>query len=348
MPPPIPLTLCPAPSLDWSLPGTPAATDFGDIYFSTDGGLAETRAVFLAGCGLPHAWIDQAVFTISELGFGSGLNFLACWQLWNATATAKQELHFLSIEKFPFSQKDLKQALSVWPELAEFSDQLIKKWPGRAKGIHRIDFGRVQLTLVHEDIDAALDQISGLKANTWFLDGFSPSKNSEMWSPSVLKRIGENSAPTARLASFSVAGAVRTGLEKAGYEVSKKPGFGRKRHRLEAVYIKPIQQTAMRPDRVLIVGAGIAGWSLARALKNRGIAFDLIDNDDHPAASRNPAAVVKPRFDLQDRPESRFFLSSYLYALKCYDSAATLGTGILICRLRKRNTVHRLMTNIAI
>ena len=329
MPPPIPLTQCPAPSLDWSRADTPAATDFGDIYFSTDGGLEETKAVFLQGCGLPKAWEDQAVFTISELGFGSGLNFLACWQLWNTTAKADQRLHFLSIEKYPFSQKDLKQALKVWPELSELAEHLIKQWPGRVRGFHRLDFGSVQLTLIHEDIDAALDQVSNLKSNAWFLDGFSPSKNSDMWSPSVLKRIGENSANHARLASFSVAGSVRTGLIEAGFDVFKKSGFGRKRHRLEAVYSKPIQHTPIDPDRVLIVGAGIAGRSLARALEKRHIAYDLIDSGDHPSASGNPAALVKPRFDLQDRAESRFFLSSYLYALKSYDGPATIETGIL-------------------
>jgi len=97
-----PLTQTPPATLDWSRPDTPAAVEFGDIYFSTDGGLDETRSVFLTGCGLPERWHDKTVFTVAELGFGSGLNFLATWQLWTKTAKPKQRLHFVSIEKFPF------------------------------------------------------------------------------------------------------------------------------------------------------------------------------------------------------------------------------------------------------
>ena len=110
---PLPLTQCPPAQLDWSRPGTPAATDFGDIYFSTDGGLDETRKVFLDGCGLPENWQDKTRFTIAELGFGSGLNFLAAWQLWAQTAQPHQRLHFVSIEKFPFDSKQIRRALSA-------------------------------------------------------------------------------------------------------------------------------------------------------------------------------------------------------------------------------------------
>ena len=120
---PRPLTITPPATLDWSRPETPAATEFGDIYFSTDGGLDETRTVFLGGCGLPENWADRSVFTIAELGFGSGLNFLAAWQSWIKTATPKQRLHFVSIEKFPFDAAQLQQALSAWPELKTLSEK---------------------------------------------------------------------------------------------------------------------------------------------------------------------------------------------------------------------------------
>jgi len=179
---PTPLTQTPPATLDWSRPNTPAALDFGDIYFSTDGGLDETRSVFLDGCGLPERWLDSSVFTIAELGFGSGLNFLATWQLWAKTAKPKQRLHFVSIEKFPFDRTQLSRALSAWPELESFSQKLIQQWPGRVKGLHRLNFGPVTLTLVHEDVMAGLDQIDTLKADAWFLDGFSPSGNPDMWS----------------------------------------------------------------------------------------------------------------------------------------------------------------------
>ena len=314
--------------LDWSRPGTPAATDFGDIYFSTDGGLDETRKVFLDGCGLPENWQDKTRFTIAELGFGSGLNFLAAWQLWAQTAQPHQRLHFVSIEKFPFDSKQIRRALSAWPELANYSQPLIRDWPGRVKGLHRLNFGAVTLTLVHEDVETAFSQLDNLKADAWFLDGFSPSGNPAMWSEAVMKAVAKACAPNARLASFSVAGTVRTALKNAGFEVRKRPGFGRKRHRLEAMFTGTAQPTLRQIDHALIVGAGIAGRSLAKALHARQIKFDIFDNAAHPAASYNPAVLVKPRFDLQDRPESRFFLSAYLHALRTYPDTAVLERGV--------------------
>jgi len=305
-----------------------ASGPFGDIYFSTDGGLDETRAVFLEGCGLPEGWIDCLIFTIAELGFGSGLNFLASWQKWEETAQPKQRLHFVSIEKFPFDVPQLKRALAAWPELAVYSAQLIAKWPGRVKGIHRLNFGAVTLTLIHEDVIAALDQVDKLKADAWFLDGFSPSGNPAMWSAEVMQRLADCTAIGGRLATFSVAGAVRTALKDAGFLVRKMPGFGRKRHRLEAELVGERHTQNPHIEKALIVGAGIAGRSLAHALTSRGIPFDIIDDRSHPSASGNPAALVKPRFDLQDRPESRFFLTAYLHALRCYPDDAILSRGV--------------------
>ena len=330
---PRPLTQTPPAKLDWSRPATPSATAFGDIYFSTDGGLEETRTVFLQGCGLPERWENSDCFTIAELGFGSGLNFLAAWQLWAQTAKPRQRLQFLSIEKFPFDRTQLRRALAAWPELAPLSEQLIRAWPGRVKGIHRLNFGPVTLTLVHEDVETALAQLDNLKANAWFLDGFNPSSNPAMWSEPVMDRVAQASAPGARLATFSVAGAVRAALQKAEFDVRKMPGFGRKRHRLEADFSSRTQIVRQRIERALIVGAGIAGYSLARALQSRHIDFDIIDNDAHPAASHNPLVLVKPRFDLQDRPESRFFLSSYLHALRTYPDEAILERGV--CQMPK-------------
>ena len=325
---PTPLTQTPAAQLDWSRPTAPISTEFDDIYFSTDGGLEETRAVFLGGCGLPERWAGRSVFTIAELGLGSGLNFLASWQAWTDTATPQQRLHFVSIEKFPFDKNQLQQALLAWPELSALSSQLVKNWPGRVKGIHRLNFGAVTLTLVHEDVAKALTQLDELKADAWFLDGFNPSGNPAMWSAEVMQGVANSCAAGARLATFSVAGAVRTALSDAGFTVRKMPGFGRKRHRLEADYSGVASEQATPIENALIVGAGIAGRSLARALSARHIPFDIMDDRAHPAASGNPAALVKPRFDLQDRPESRFFLAAYLHALRSYPEEAILARGV--------------------
>lgn len=316
MPPPLPLTQCDPPQLNWSRPGTPAATDFDDIYFSTDGGLAETETVFLRGCGLPSAWQNRDRFVIAELGFGSGLNFLAAWKLWDETKSPQSRLHFISIEKFPFDEAQLEKALSAWPILSAYSKKMIAAWPGRVKGFHRLHFDDVTLTLIHDDIAPALNALDA-QVDAWFLDGFSPSKNPDMWAPNIMHKIAKLSAPAARLATFTVAGSVRSALNDAGFETKKEEGFGRKRHRLEARFSGKMQEikTDITPS---IIGAGIAGASLVKAFARRGIIPSIYHDPDHPAASHNAAALIKPRLDLQDRPESRFFLASYLYALQAY------------------------------
>ena len=328
------LTATPKPTLDWGREGTPASTEYGDIYFSVDGGIAETKAVFLQGCGLPQAWEDTHVFTIGELGFGSGLNFLAAWELWAQTAKPSQHLHFISVEAYPWTPEDLQKALAHWPSLAPYAEQLIKQWPGEVKGVHRLHFGNVHLTLLHMPIDEALATMDA-KINAWFLDGFSPSKNPDMWSEDVFSALAKHSAPNAKLATFTVAGHVRRGLENAGFAVEKKPGFGRKRERLEAI-IKDTESlvvtTTYNNKPPVIIGGGIAGASIARAYQRRGIAPILIDPepDLQSAASGNPRALVMPRLDLQDRPESRFFLNAYLYALNQYkESSVVRKTGAL-------------------
>ena len=322
MPAPKPLTQCPPPALDWSRPSAPASTDFDDIYFSTDGGLEEAETVFLKGCGLPEGWQKHSRFVIGELGFGSGLNFLTAWRMWDKTKTANSRLHFISIEKFPFDAEQLRQALAAWPELENYSAQLIDQWPGRVKGFHRLHFGDVTLTLIHDDISGALDAVDA-RVEAWFLDGFTPVKNPDMWSSEVMAKIARLSAPGARLGTFTVAANVRQALIEAGFEVEKKDGFGRKRHRLEARFPgTPHKENPIATP--VIIGAGIAGASLVKAFARRGITPILYHDPAQPAASHNPAALIKPRLDLQDRPESRFFLASYLYALSAYKDFALM------------------------
>ena len=322
MPPPVPLTQCDPPRLDWSRPGTPVATDFGDIYFSTDGGLEESKTVFLGGCGLPDGWQNRARFVIGELGFGSGLNFLAAWQLWDKTKTLQSRLHFISIEKFPFDAEQLQKALAAWPKLRPYAKKLISAWPGRVKGFHRVHFGNVTLTLIHDDIVHALDALDA-SVDAWFLDGFSPAKNPDMWSKAIIQKLATLSAPSARLATFTVAGSVRTALQKAGFETEKKSGFGRKRQRLEA-WIPGSRKSMISTIMPAIIGAGISGASLFKAFERRGVTAKVFHEPNHIAASHNAAALIKPRLDLQDRPESRFFLASYLYALQAYDDHALM------------------------
>ena len=316
-----PLTATLKPALDWSRDTAPASTDFDDIYYSVDGGLEETRNIFLKGNHLPTRWLNRETFCIGELGFGSGLNFLACWQLWQATASTNSHLHFISIEAYPWSADDLEQALNYFPEVSEFASDLMAQWPGQVKGLHRLHFGNVHLTLMHMDVKAALDQYDGPGFDAWFLDGFSPAKNPEMWSDEIFKSIARLSADGATIGTFTVAGEVRRGLQTAGFDVERKKGFARKRHRLEAHITK---ESPTRPkistDAPVIIGSGIAGASIAKAFVRRGITPIVIEPAPElsNAASGNPVALVMPRLDLQDRPESRFFLNAYLYATRVY------------------------------
>ena len=302
----MPTTLSEAASpVVWSADGVPRSRLFDDVYYSTADGLAESRAVFLAGCGLPDAWRGRERFTVAELGFGSGLNILALLALWRDTREPGARLHIFSVEAFPMPSEDARRALSAWPEIGDLADALITRWPKRARGFHRIDFpaqGAV-LDLAVMDAGEALTAWTGA-ADAWFLDGFSPSRNPGMWTPQVLTSIAARSAPGARAATFTVAGAVRRGLAAAGFTVEKRPGFGRKSERLEAWLTVQsgagppgVGREASRP-RVAILGAGIAGAALSRAFQALGVHPMVVEAEAPGAgASGNPAALVMARLD---------------------------------------------------
>ncbi len=318
------------PVISWGEDGTPVADGFGDVYYSRLGGLEEGRAVYLAPCGLPERWANCDRFTIGELGFGTGLNFLTAVEAWLASRRRPDGwLHFLSVEKYPMSKKDAARALAGWPELAPLADRLLANWPARMFGTQRFVFDdwRVSLTLTVEDAGAALE---GWQAgvDAWFLDGFAPARNAAMWTPHIFSHMARLSAPGARVGTYTAAGAVRHGLADAGFAVSKETGFSRKRHRLEAVF--PDGNTASEPDpflrrptrlasisHVRVIGAGIAGASAAHAFARRGFQVEVIDQAGDPAngASGNDMALVMPRLDASDGPVARLARIAYLHAL---------------------------------
>ncbi len=309
------------PCLDWTENRAPVSRRFGDVYFSAEDGLAETRAVFLDGCGLPGAWIGRSHFVVAELGFGSGLNIAALLDLWRSSRPSNGRLHVFTVEAFPMSAPEASRALSAWPELGEAARALTEAWPSRTPGFHRLDlpaFGAV-IDVAVMDVVEALSAWSG-RADAWFLDGFSPAKNPRMWSDEVLALVRSRSAPGARAATFTVAGAVRRGLEAQGFTVAKKPGHGRKRERLEAAL--PGSRTHAREPRVAIVGAGIAGASLARALLAEGLRPVVVEcRTPGAGASGNPAALVTPRFDVGPGPEGAFFAQAFERAIALYEAA---------------------------
>lgn len=307
--------------------GTPRSGVSDDVYFSTSGGVEETRHVFLGGIGAPDFFKQRRTTRIAELGFGTGLNFLVTWRDWAAVASKKATLHYTAIEGYPMTTETLFRALSLIPKLSSETTALIAQWPPSVKGVHRLVFdgGRVQLTLIFNDVMRGLYDLGGV-VDAWYLDGFSPAKNPDMWTADVLGRVRELSAPGARIATFTAAGAVRRCLAELGYKVEKHPGFGRKRDCV-AARLEATRTDGFRSKSVAIIGAGIAGVTLANALKTRGHVPTLIDAADHPgsAASGNPIALIAPRLTRERVPMGRILASAYLRAIRFYDNLQDLG-----------------------
>jgi tRNA 5-methylaminomethyl-2-thiouridine biosynthesis bifunctional protein len=320
-----------SPRLLWTEDGSPRSGRFDDVYFSREDGLAESRAVFLAGCGLPEAWAGRRRFAVAELGFGTGLNIAALLDLWRRTASPEAHLHIFSIEGFPLSRDEAARALSAWPELAEAAAALTAACPAGTPGFHRLDLPgfNATLDLAIGDAEWALDQWRGA-ADAWFLDGFAPSTNPGMWSDAVLDGISARSAPGAAIATFTVAGVVRRGLAARGFEVTKRPGHGRKRERLEARL--PGARVDSPSPTVAVIGAGIAGASAARALTTLGLRAVVIEAERAGAgASGFPAALVTPRMDAGDRAIAALYAQALTRAGDLYAATpnAVIARGVL-------------------
>ena len=321
-----------APNLIWTDDGSPRSGRFGDVYFSQHDGLAETRAVFLEGCGLPGAWRDRRRFCVAELGFGTGLNIAALLDLWRREGPEGGRLSLFSIEGFPLTREEAGRALAAWPELAEAAQALLAAWPPATRGFHRLDLPgfNATLDLAIGDVSWALSQWKG-RADAWFLDGFAPSTNPEMWSDAVLDGIAARSALGARVATFTVAGAVRRGLAERGFVVDKRPGHGRKRERLEA-RVPEATETSERTPSVVVVGAGIAGAALARAFAALGVRATVIEADRPGAGGSGfPAALVTPRLDAGDAEIAALFAQALARSGAVYaaEAGAVIETGVL-------------------
>ncbi len=211
--------------------GAPRSKEFDDVYFSAENGFAETQHVFIRGNGLPEAWAGRD-FTIFETGFGTGLNFLCAWRLWNET-NAGRKLYFISVEKFPLSRAEIESALEMWRGNfeGEFA-ALLENYPGNLSGTHRIAMGEnCMLTLIFEDVNVAMPELNEA-IDCWFLDGFRPASNPEMWSETVFQNMARMSKKGATFATFTAAGFVKRGLATAGFDVKKIQGYGRKRDML--------------------------------------------------------------------------------------------------------------------
>jgi tRNA 5-methylaminomethyl-2-thiouridine biosynthesis bifunctional protein len=328
----MPEVLRPA-ELAFSDDGTPWSEAYGDVYHAAAGGPGQAEHVFLRGNGLPDRWRGATRFVILETGFGTGLNFLATWAAWRAAPTRPERLHYLAIEKHPFQAHDLERLHARWPDYAELSSALRARWPILVPGAQRLelDGGRVILTLLLGDAETMLPRLAA-RIDAFFLDGFAPARNPEMWSPELCRQLANLAAPGATLATWSVAGGVREALAAAGFALEKSPGYSSKREMLTGRYSPP----AYRPARAaptppeerhaIVLGAGLAGSACCERLAARGWRVDLIERHEAPAseASGNLAGIFHPLIARDDSIQARLTRSAFLYALDAW------------CRLRAR------------
>ncbi|MBH0006294.1 FAD-dependent 5-carboxymethylaminomethyl-2-thiouridine(34) oxidoreductase MnmC [Psychrobacter sp. SWN149] len=349
--------------IDWQMDDTgnsvPVSGHFGDVYFSHADGLAESRHVFLTHNQLPERLADLAptqCFTIAELGFGTGLNLLATWQLWRQLRDTHPHLrdarlHFITTEKFPIPLADLTHILTLWsqraPELTAPIKSLLAEYPPLIAGCHRLNFSDDNLTVDMWFGDAA-ESLSKLAlehvnqpaphVDAWFLDGFAPSCNETLWSRDIFAQVQRLSHPKTTAATYSSAGTVKRILPEYGFEIKKVRGFGMKRQMLTAVmtgaenrdisngHEKHDEKTNQNPeahsstvDHTIVIGAGVSGLLTAWSLANRGITVTMLDKSAPLAgASGNPRALLAPKMTPIHHVDEHLHTIGYLYSSRLY------------------------------
>lgn len=335
-----PLAAMTAPTLSWN-DDAPHSDAFGDVYFSREDGRAETEHVFLAANHLPQRfaeWQAPRAFVIGETGFGTGLNMLCAWACFERHAPPGARLHLLSTEKFPLGHTALARALSAWPSLASYSQALCALWPDPVSGVHRLHLSeRVTLDLHFGDTTERLEALQG-QVDAWFLDGFAPSKNPEMWQPELFAAMAARSRPGATFATFTCAGIVKRGLKAAGFAWQKVPGFGRKREMLAgSIATPPVdnrrQRTpwftpppTLRSQHIVVIGAGMAGSSVAAALARRGRQVTVLEREQPGAGgSGNRQGALYVKLAVETNLQSRFYLAGLLYSQRWLGQLAAAG-----------------------
>ncbi len=306
-----------AADIEFGDDGLPRSRTYGDLYHPREGALEQARHVFLAGNGLPARWQGRQDFTILETGFGLGHNFLATLATWREDPHRSRRLHVVSVEAHPVRRDDLARAHSgsPWPGTV---DTLLDAWPEPEPGLHLLEFdeGSVRLWLALGDVATWLPRLR-VRADAFFLDGFAPARNPQMWTPQVFGALARLAAAQATAATWSAARVVREGLEQAGFEVRPAPGFGHKRDTTVAVFAPrhgaakqargsgawPVSPMGVQvpgrgaapgvPRHALVIGGGLAGAAAAAALARAGWRCTVFDRHAEPAgeASGNPAGI---------------------------------------------------------
>jgi tRNA 5-methylaminomethyl-2-thiouridine biosynthesis bifunctional protein len=322
--------------IEWDENGVPFSPEHHDVYHPRAGAAGQARHVFLGGNGLPARWQGRDRFVILETGFGLGNNFLATWQAWRDDPQHCKQLHFIAIEQHPLTCADLAQAHadSPWPAIA---GALLGAWPPLTPDLHSLEFdsGQVQLLLALGDVRAWLPQLAA-RVDAFYLDGFAPARNADMWEPRIFKALARLAAPAASLATWTVARSVRDGLTSAGFRVQQAQGFGGKREMSQARFeprFAPRRAPARAPGapdlrrHAVIVGAGLAGCATAWVLAQQGWSSVLLDRHAQPAmeASGNPAGAFHGTLNPQDGAHARFNRTAALHAQGVITQALQAG-----------------------
>ena len=217
--------------LEWQNGNVPRSSVFDDIYYSSDGGLSESKAVFLDGINAPEVWRGKKDFIICQLGFGTGLNFLNTLKLWLENSSRDQTLHYLATELYPLQSSAIERAIH-WPALSDYKHAFLKYYP--LPEFELFD-ERVKFKLLKGDSKEQLEKMK-CSVDAWFLDGFAPRKNPDMWSSEIFNEMARLSREGTQVATFTAAGFVRRGLSGAGFKMTKRPGFGKKREMMSGEY----------------------------------------------------------------------------------------------------------------
>ncbi|WP_217190910.1 bifunctional tRNA (5-methylaminomethyl-2-thiouridine)(34)-methyltransferase MnmD/FAD-dependent 5-carboxymethylaminomethyl-2-thiouridine(34) oxidoreductase MnmC [Pseudomonas shirazica] len=322
-------TLLQHAQIDWDDQGRPHSRQYDDVYFAVNEGIEETRHVFLGQTRLAERFANlapHACVVIGETGFGTGMNFYCAWQLFEQHAHAEARLHFVSVEKYPLGRDDLARAIRLWPELAAYSQPLLEQYVAVHPGFQQFTFdnGRVTLTLLIGDVLEQLPQLDA-QIDVWFLDGFAPAKNPDMWTPELFAQLARLSHTGTVLGTFTTTGWVRRSLVDAGFAMKKVPGIGKKWEVMSGAYVGPVPSpgapwytrpaAVAGPREALVIGAGLAGSTTAASLARRGWQVTVLERHDTPAreASGNPQGVLYLKLSAHGTALSQMILAGFGY-----------------------------------
>ena len=339
---------------DGTVSGMPLSPHSGDLPRRERGNAGQMRTVFLAGCGLPAAWRGQAQWRVLETGFGLGLNFLVTWAAWKADLLRPKMLHFVSIQAFPEPAEDPLCSTADRTELRPLALQLQVQLWGLLPGFHRLVFegGHVVLTLCIGDIKAMLRQ-QQFEADSVYLDGFSASKNPDIWDIHTLKAVARCCRRGTRVASWNTAHKAQDAFSQCGFVVQKPPDAPDTllvRENFQGQYnpsweprqpaysqrLPNLPSSFRQPSTAVVVGAGLAGAAMANSLARRGWQVVVLDVGSTPAsgASSLPVGLLVPHVSPDDSLLSRLSRSGVRMTLQQSHSLLVHGidwshTGVL-------------------